>query len=101
MCLMSWSADDIILSFIREFAGGADNVLGRLTQEQARERVRLSIWRNGRATLPFQDSGLNYLEAYGKAYGISAELRETPRDTAGSDADSEFEDESELDDEEL
>jgi hypothetical protein len=98
---MSWSAEDIILAFIREFAGGAENVLGRLTQDQARERIRLAVWRNGRATLPFHDSGLNYLEAYGKAYGISAELRETPRDSAQSDADPEFEDESELDDEEL
>jgi hypothetical protein len=98
---MSWSAEDIILAFIREFAGGAENVMGRLTQDQARERVRLAIWRNGRANLPFHDSGLNYLQAYGKAYGISAELRETPRDTDPLDADSELEDESELDDEEL
>jgi hypothetical protein len=100
MCLMSWSADDIILAFIREFAGGAENVLGRLTQEQARDRVRLSIWRNGRAGLPFHDSGLSYLEAYGKAYGLSAELRETPRETVRPGADPDFENESELDDEE-
>ena len=101
MCPMSWSVDDIILAFIREFAGGAENVLGKLTQEQARDRIRLAIWRNGRATLRFYDSGLSYLEAYGRAYGISAELRETPRDGAGADGEPEFEDESELDDEEL
>jgi hypothetical protein len=82
MGVMNWTVDDIILAFIREFAGGAENMLGKLTQEQARERVRLSIWRNDRARRPFHDSGLSYLDAYRKAYGISAELRDKPRESA-------------------
>jgi hypothetical protein len=81
MCGMSWTVDDIILAFIREFAGGAENMLSKLTQEQARERVRLSIWRNDRALRPFHDSGLTYLDAYRKAYGVSAELRDKPRES--------------------
>jgi hypothetical protein len=93
---MNWTVDDIILAFIREFAGGAENMLGKLTQEQARERVRLSIWRNDRARRPFHDSGLSYLDAYRKAYGISAELREKARESsplfpeADDDEDEEF-----------
>jgi hypothetical protein len=99
MCVMSWTVDDIILAFIREFAGGAENMLGKLTQEQARERVRLAIWRNDRARHPFHDSGVSYLDAYRKAYGISAELREKSRESPQPSPEDELEDDDEFDDE--
>jgi hypothetical protein len=92
MCVMSWTVEDITLAFIREFAGGAENMLGRLTAEQARERVRLAIWRNDRARRAFHDSGLTYLDAYRKAYGISAELREKPRESPRLFPDEDLED---------
>jgi hypothetical protein len=99
MCVMSWTVDDITLAFIREFAGGAENMLGKLTQEQARERVRLSIWRNDRARRPFHDSGLTYIDAYRKAYGISAELRAKPRESPEPFPGENSEDDDEFDDE--
>jgi hypothetical protein len=74
----SWTTDDILLAFIREFSA-LGQVSSSVTREGQREQIRVAIFRNQRQSLQFYDSGLTYTEAYTKVYGASPELRRTPR----------------------
>jgi hypothetical protein len=74
----AWLKDDIWLAFVREFNQHGDFTTAS-TRESKRERIRVAIWRAGKTTSPFFDSGLTYAQAYERYFGQSLEMRKIPR----------------------
>jgi hypothetical protein len=83
---MNWDREDIDLAFIREFSTGGNNVSMPMSTETRRERIRLEIYRNARAELPFYDSGMTYAQAYEKRYHKKLEQRACLREGPGRPA---------------
>jgi hypothetical protein len=104
--MSEWNIDTIDLAMVREFSTAGVQLTGPVSSEQRRERIRVEIWRNKRAELPFYDSGMTYAQAYKKCYGKALELRSSARDEHGrpvnafpiADDDDDEDDEEESDD---
>ena len=68
------------LGFIREFAHSGVQLGPSVSSEERRERIRVSILREGKENLPYQDAGFTYAEMYWQLYHKSIEMRRIRRD---------------------
>jgi hypothetical protein len=75
---MTWSNDDILNCFIREFAVSGE-LSGLHTTDGRRERIRIAVWKSERQTLPFHDSGMTYSQAFQRVFNRPLESRLKPR----------------------
>src|ERR1700691_549902 len=69
---------DLELDFIREFAAGGELLTG-LSVDDRRERIRVAIYTQKLAHMPFRDGPMNYAEAYAECFGRPLEMRRTVR----------------------
>jgi hypothetical protein len=69
---------DLELDFIREFAVGGE-LINCSSVEDRRERIRVAIYGRDLLHEPFQDSGMDYGQAYQCCYGRPIEMRRTVR----------------------
>jgi hypothetical protein len=76
---MTWNREDIEWAFIREFGHGDFKPSETHTSLARQEKVRIAIWREGRAALPFHDAGFDYQTAFRVAYGKPCEMRKEVR----------------------
>jgi hypothetical protein len=69
---------DLELDFIREFATGGELLMG-LGVDGRREKIRVAIYTQKLAHMPFRDGPMTYAEAYAECYGWPLEMRRTVR----------------------
>ena len=55
-------------AFIGEFAAGGELLTG-LSVDDRRERIRVAIYTQKLAHMPFRDGPMNYAEAYAECFG--------------------------------
>ncbi|MEO7208286.1 MAG: hypothetical protein ABI356_01710 [Steroidobacteraceae bacterium] len=78
---------ELELDFIREFAAGGELLKG-LSVDVRRERIRVAIYTNKLAHMPFRDGPMTYAEAYAECFGRPLEMRSTVRHEPKSARDS-------------
>jgi hypothetical protein len=88
--------NEIEQAFIREFSTRGDQIGKSVNKADRRERVRRAIHVNGRASLRFHDSAMNYAEAFQSCYGERLDRRAATR-TVPEDNEDPFDDEDEDD----
>jgi hypothetical protein len=72
--------DDTDLEFVREFAHSGVQLGPAVSSEERRERIRVSILREGKENLPYQDTGFTYSEIYWQRYHQCIEMRRVRRE---------------------
>jgi hypothetical protein len=72
---MTWTREDIEVSFIREFSTAECRLGDVLSTFDRSERVRIAIHKAARGDLPFFDSGMTYAEAFRLWSGKVFEMR--------------------------
>lgn len=70
---------DLERELITEFATGGELLMG-LGVDGRRERIRVAIFRQRRALLPFRDGPMTYAQAYAECFGRPLEMRLTVRE---------------------
>jgi hypothetical protein len=66
------------LDFIREFATGGELLKG-LSADNRRDRIRVAIYTQKLAHMPFRDGPMTYAEAYAECFGRPLEMRSAVR----------------------
>jgi hypothetical protein len=79
------------LAFIREFSVGGIQIGRSPHKPDRRERVRQAIYASGRMAHKFQDTQMNYAEAFRACYGERLDRRAAMRDIPVDDESSEDE----------